>query len=244
MQPIMKNVNLRSALREVEEKKVENGLIDQVSRWLNEEESRDQEIWQALRKPENTGNALAPEFAAPNATFSLSSIQRVAIAYRLRFLDSHLFQGEIPQEAIAKIKAIENRSHTKLDEFYLLAPAKQFKLGDCNEDPLLFVPLSNGKFYLVHQWGSDLKWHRKWFNFPSQNWRTLALTLFVFTALLTLALPTGFFAGGEDAAYLSTGRLVFFFWINLLLAAILSYAGFAFNFTFSKHNWNSRFFNG
>lgn len=240
----MKNINLQKALYEAENRKIESGLIEQVSRWLNDEANRDADIWRALRSEDTEGTTLPPHFVESKTSFSKEAIQSVAVKYRLRFLKSHLFQGEIPQEAIVKIKQLENRSHTQLNQFYILAPAQRFQLGDCNEDPLLFVPLSNGRFHLVHQWGNDLKWYRQWLNFPLKNWRTLTITLLAATAILTLLMPNSAFSSGESMGYFNSGRIIFFFWINLLMAAVLSYAGFAFNFTFSAHNWNSKFFNG
>lgn len=240
----MKNVNLREALNEAESRDVEFGLINQISKWLNDEQERENSIWDALSSPSTEESTLAPFHVDPKNCFSREAIKSVAVRYRLRFLESHLFQDTIPHEAISKIKQLENRSHTNLKQFYILAPAQRFKLSDCNEDPLLFVPLSNGKFYLVHQWGNDLKWYRQWLNFPAKNWRTLGFSVLALTTLFSLMLPNSFFVTGEETAYFNSGRIVFFFWINLIMAAALSYAGFAFNFTFSKHNWNSKFFNG
>lgn len=240
----MKNVNLRKALGEAESRNVENGLIDQITNWLNEEETQERNIWNALGSPADEAPALAPFHVDQKSCFSREAIKSVAVRYRLRFLESHLFKDDIPHEAIAKIKHLENRTHTPLKQFYILAPAERFKLSDCNQDPLLFVPLSNGKYYLIHQWGNDLKWYRQWLNFPAQNWRTLGITVLGLTALLSMILPNSFFASGEEVPYLNSGRIIFFFWINLIMAATLSYAGFAFNFTFSKYNWNSKFFNG
>lgn len=239
----MKNINLQEALFEAENRKIASGLIDQVSRWLNDEANRDEEIWRALRSDATEQALLHPQFVQAPSTYSIEAIQSVAVKYRLRFLKSHRFKGEIPSEAISKIKQLENRSHTPLKEFYILAPARQFKLGDCNEDPLLFVPLSNGRYHLIHQWGNDLSWYRQWLNFPLKNWRTLTFTILAATGILSLLMPNSAFSAGESMGYLNSGRIVFFFWINLLMAAVLSYAGFAFNFTFSKHNWNSKFFN-
>lgn len=239
----MKHINLRKELQEAENRIIQAGLIDQVLDWLNEEQERDIEIRKAIHSGNEHNILLSPYFVHDDATFSLAAIRKVAIKYRLRFLNSQLFKGEIPNEAIAKVKRLEDRSLTRLNRFYILAPAKQFQLGDCNDDPLLFVPLSNGKFYLVHQWGNDLKWYRKWAKFPLRNWFTLTLTLLVMNLSLTMLMPTSAFAMGEESAFLNSGRIIFFFWINLLVAAIFSYAGFAFNFTFSKHNWNSKFFN-
>lgn len=239
----MKHINLRKELQEAENRIMQSSLLDQVEGWLNEEQERDQEIRQNLQAENPQGLLLSPHLVDETSTYSLAAIKKVAVKYRLRFLKSHLFRGDIPSEAISKIKHLEDCSLTKLSGFYILAPAKRFQLSDCNEDPLLFVPLANGKYHLVHQWGDDMKWYRKWTSFPMQNWRTMLFTILVFNLAFTLLMPNAAFAMGEETPFINSGRIIFFLWINLLMAAIFSYVGFAFNFTFSKHNWCSKFFN-
>ena len=96
-----------------------------------------------------------------NNVYDLKSIKSIAIKYRLRFLPTKYFKNEIPNEAIFKIKELEKANDTSIKQFYILAPSKNFDLEDVNKDPLLFAPLSNGKFLLIHKWGTDLKWFKR-----------------------------------------------------------------------------------
>lgn len=240
----MRNVNLKDALLEHEHHTPESGLLDQVNTWLSLENEHDNEILQAMRQTPKHGDGLSEQFANESTSFSVESIRAIAIKYRLRFLPSNRFQGEIPQEAISKIRRLEDKSGQRLEEFYILAPAKKFRLGDCNEDPLLFVPVNNGKYLFIHQWGGDINWSRQWMSFPLKSWKALILSTLTLTTVFTLLMPTFFFTNGAEVSYLSSGRIIFFLWLNLVTAATLSFAGFTFNFTFSAQNWNSKFFNG
>jgi hypothetical protein len=240
---MMKDINLLNELNEAEQHPRKSSIIDWVNHLLSEESAHETRIMESIGQSGEKKITLSAEGLDQRRIFSEEAIRQVAVTYRLRFLSSHLFKSEIPKEAIQRIKQLEKASKTELTTFYLLAPAKQFQLSDCNEDPLLFAPLTDGRFYLVHQWGTDLKWYRKISKFPMQSIGALAFTVLAAALLLSLLLPTSFFDTQPDAGYFSSGRLVFFIWINLLMAAVLSYVFFAFNFTFSKSNWKSRFFN-
>lgn len=239
----MKKVNLRKALEAAATEYQQDHLMLLVHDWLYQETLRDEVLQHALQNGNQTGDLLPAKQLNRQLCFDLESIQQVSIRYRLRFLESHRFAGDIPREALTKIKALEQKTDTSLKQFYILAPAKAFKLGDCNEDPLLFAQTSDGKYYLIHQWGNDLNPIRNIVNWPKRSLFHLMATVFIITSLLTLLAPNSMFVSGEEVSYLNSGRVIFFFWINLLMAAILSYAIFAFQFTFSSHNWNSRFFN-
>ena len=89
-------------------------------------------------------------------TLNFETIEKIAIKHRLRFLPTKFFKNQIPQEAIFKIKEIEKSNSTEIKKFFILAPSSAFDLEDCNKDPLLFIPLKNNQYYMVHKWGSDL----------------------------------------------------------------------------------------
>ena len=73
----------------------------------------------------------------------------------MRFLDLKYFKNDLPQEAFDKIAQLEGEHNTTLAGFKIMAPSKLFRLKD-TDDPLLFVPIGNDYFYLIHQWGDDL----------------------------------------------------------------------------------------
>lgn len=241
---MMRKINLRKALEAAENERQQNRLLSVVNFWLTEEAYNDNHLLQTLRS-QKVKEVVLPYFTGIDRqrVFSLKTIRSVAVKYRLRFLKSPLFTGDIPHEALTKIKQLKKLTGEEVSSFYVLAPAKAFKLGDCNEDPLLFAQLTDGRFYLIHQWGNDLHPKRSMMNWPLRSLYHLGATALAFSLLLTLLLPNGFFTNEVSAAYLNSARIIFFFWVNLLLAAILSYGFFAFHITFSALNWNSKYFN-
>ena len=54
-----------------------------------------------------------------------------------------------------KIKSLEKTHNTNIGDFKIMAPSALFRL-EKTDDPLLFVPLGNNYYYLVHKWGNDL----------------------------------------------------------------------------------------
>lgn len=173
--------------------------------------------------------------------YSKEDIRKVAIRYRLRFLDSEKFKPEIPHEAIAKVKALEKRTSEKFQKFKILAPSEMFVLEDCDKDPVLFAELNDGRYFLIHQWGSDMAWWRSLIHFPLRNFKTLGLTIFTISLLLSLLVPTDFIVSGEIA---NSGmvRFAFFAWSFVCITAIVTYIGFAFFKSLSTSQWNSPFF--
>ena len=58
-----------------------------------------------------------------------------------------------------------------------MAPSKLFRLKD-TDDPLLFIPIGNDYFYLIHQWGDNLHPFRKALVWPFKNiWNLMILIL-------------------------------------------------------------------
>ena len=78
-----------------------------------------------------------------------------------------------------------------------MAPSKLFRLKN-TDDPLLFVPLGNSYFYLVHKWGNDLHPFRKLFMWPLKNlWNMIIFLLFI-SLFLTYITPTSIFSKVES----------------------------------------------
>ena len=100
--------------------------------------------------------------------FHIDNIKNTCIDYRLRFLDLKYFKNDLPQEAFDKIARLEAVHGTTLSGFKIMAPSKLFRLKN-TDDPLLFVPIGNDYFYLIHQWGDDLSPFRKLFMWPFKN---------------------------------------------------------------------------
>lgn len=165
--------------------------------------------------------------------FTREQIRTIAIRYRLRFLDSNLFKGEIPYEAILKIKEMEKKHGVKFTEFKILAPAALFKLEDRNKDPLLFASAGNEHYILIHKWGNDLAWHRRFLAFPLRSIHKFLVTVLLTSLLIALLIPADYPA-----------RLFIFLLSNLFFLSTFSHIGYIrLNQNFSEFEWDSKFIN-
>ena len=172
-------------------------LLEEVGQILRDNEAERAEIRNTLEGTNNTTpNRFNIDALERERIFHLKDIQEICITYRLRFLDSHYFKGQIPEEAVSEIRRLEKVHDTSLKNFKIMAPAKLLKLENA-DDPLLFAPMGNDYFYLIHKWGTDLHPLRKWLMWPYKNFENLIFTVFVLSILLTAMTPMQVFTKGE-----------------------------------------------
>lgn len=170
--------------------------------------------------------------------YSLDQIKEICVDYRLRFLDSKYFKGEIPHKAISKIKHLEGLHGIEIKNFKIIAPSKLFKLED-KDDPLLFAPIGNDYFYLVHKWGNDLHPLRKLFMWPFRNIANLTVLVAMISYLVTLMVPEGLFSKTNSTAEF---WIIYFFTFNSIASIVIFY-GFAMGKNFNSAIWNNKYFN-
>ncbi|WP_321538758.1 hypothetical protein [Flavobacterium piscinae] len=86
----------------------ESELISQVKKILSENEQERENIKSELSKKSSTNHNyfIFDELETKNI-FHINEIKTLCVDYRLRFLSSHYFKGQIPEEAISKIRALE-----------------------------------------------------------------------------------------------------------------------------------------
>lgn len=171
------------------------------------------------------------------------AIRNVCIKYRLRFLESGLFKGGIPLQAVHELRQLEARASAPLTGFRIMAPSSHFRLCDAEGDPLLFVPLGNGLYYLVHQWGGDLYWHRSLINWPVRTAYHLAATVLFIAMIIAALAPVGFVNASGTSGYWTGGRLLFWFWTAMVLMGFTAFSWMAFFGKFSADAWKSKHFN-
>ncbi|MGW9686496.1 hypothetical protein [Flagellimonas sp. 2504JD1-5] len=217
----------------------EFGILEEVRQILEHDVLHEKRILDTIgeRKAEQV-NHFDFDLLETGNIFHLDQIKHICIDYRLRFLDSHYFKGEIPKAAISKIKRLENTHQTKLDGFKIMAPSKLFKLQD-KDDPLLFVPMGNNYFYLIHKWGNDLHPLRKLLVWPFRNIVNLALFVLLLSYLVTLLVPNGLFSKNNSAAEF----WIMFFFMFKCIASVVIFYGFALGKNFNPAIWNSKYFN-
>ena len=171
-----------------------------------------------------------------NKIFHLSSIKRTCIDFRLRFLDHKYFKNSLPKEAFLEISKLEKDHNTILSNFKIMAPSKLFRLKN-TDDPLLFVPLGNNYFYLVHKWGNDLHPLRKLTMWPLKSLWNMICFLLVLSLGLTYITPTSIFSKVESW---SVFWMIYFFMFKAIASIVIFYA-FALGKNFNKAIWNSKY---
>tara|TARA_B100001175_G_scaffold186808_1_gene158589 strand:- start:148 stop:825 length:678 start_codon:yes stop_codon:yes gene_type:complete len=171
-----------------------------------------------------------------NRIVHINTIKKICIDYRLRFLDINFFKGEIPSEAIDKIKNLELEHNTKIDQFKIMAPSIMFRLKK-TDDPLLFTPLGNNYFYLIHKWGNDLKGLRRLRMWPFLSLKNLLFTLLIVSYLITLVTPLEIFSKNPDS---SSFWLLYLFMFKAIVSIVL-FLGVSLGKSFNPQIWNSKY---
>ena len=190
---------------------------------------------QLISRPTGVNDFDLDKLAAANI-FHIDNIKNTCIDYRLRFLDLKYFKNDLPQEAFDKIARLEAVHGTTLSGFKIMAPSKLFRLKN-TDDPLLFVPIGNDYFYLIHQWGDDLSPFRKLFMWPFKNIWNLMVLIMGISWIATSLTPMAIFS---KTTSWSTYWMVYFFMFKAIAAIVLFY-GFALGKNFNPAIWNSKY---
>lgn len=222
--------------------KGQGALLQEVYSILEQEEKQDELARAAIRSNLTHGMNHA-EGLDPARIFNAGTIRTICIKYRLRFLPSGHFKGEIPHGAVRAVRHMEDRMGRPARGFMVLAPSERFRLCDCDADPMLFVPVGNGRYYLLHRWGRDMHPLRAALGWPVRNWPHLVATASAAALLLGALVPTAWISTEAGAPWWSIQRFGAFFCIAMLTGAVTSYCWWAFFGQFSKDAWNSKTFN-
>lgn len=236
----LKKTNIENKLFLLKNKQEEPDMLLQVKKVLEEDELNETRIADQLHDGTHitSQNNFIFDHLETERIFHIDQIKTICIDYRLRFLDSKYFKGEIPKSAIKKVKSLEKLHQTQLQGFKIMAPSKLFKLAD-KDDPLLFAPIGNDYFYLIHKWGDDLHPLRKILVWPFQNIINLTLTVLLVSYWATLLTPSGLFSKSGSA----TEFWIIYFFMFKCIAAVVIFYGFALGKNFNPAIWNSKYFN-
>lgn len=214
--------------------------LELVSDILEENEAARLQISETLETPsQQDTNAFYLDLLETEQIYHVDTIKKICVDYRLRFLDSARFKGPIPEEALSKIRRLEKEHDTKLDGFKIMAPAKLMKLENA-DDPLLFAPIGNGYYYLIHKWGNDLHPFRRLLMWPYKNFDNLILSIFVISILLTAISPMQVFTKKIPGM---TEYILLFLFMFKAVGGVVLYYGFAKGKNFNEAIWNSKYYN-
>lgn len=236
----LSNTNIAEKLSSFKRKTTtENEILDQVYQILEKEATVSEAISERIKKSGNQNtNRYDFDKLESQRIFHIDHIKKICIDYRLRFLNSRYFKGKIPHTGIDEIRRLEKLHDTTLDGFKIMAPSKLFKLED-KDDPILFAPIGNGYYYLIHKWGNDLHPLRKMMVWPFKGVVNLAITTLVISYFATLLIPSGLFSKNN-----TPGEFwMLFFFMFKSIAAIVIFYGFALGKNFNPAIWNSKYYN-
>ena len=234
----MFDLNLQNTLRKDRDKHISSeDLKVMIQAIFDQKEAVKSRVKSTLETPNKSYvNTLTFDALDFDKIFHIDSIKKLCINYRLRFLDTYLFKGEYPKELYSIIPNLENDHKIQLKDFKIMAPSKLFRLKT-KEDPLLFVPIGNGYYYLVHKWGDDLKSYRKILVWPFKNINTLIFTSIILS-LLSTAIGSAFFNDFSD-----TQLLVIFIFNIKTFVFVTFYLLFMMRKNFNESIWNSKYKN-
>ena len=219
-------------------------LINERSKQITSEElrtaiksiwSKDDQIKKSLnKKNDNKHNDLKFDKMKTRNIFHKDTIKKICVRYRLRFLDSNLFKGEYPKNITKIIGKIERNHNTTLSNFMIMAPSKLFKIKS-PDDPILFVPIGNDYYYLIHKWGEEFNYLRKLMVLPFKNIDNL--TIFSVLVSVLFALLGKLFV---PSLTFSEVFILFLFLVKGFIF-IFFYMFFLTRRNFSESIWNSKY---
>jgi len=217
----------------------ESDLLAEIKNIFDQNDRKDASIISQLQSLSGRDhNALNLDLLDTDRIFHVSHIKAICIDYRLRFLDSKLFKGSIPYEAAIKIKELEKEHKTVIEGFKIMAPSKLFKLENA-DDPLLFAPIGNGYYYLIHKWGNDLSPYRKLAVLPFKSFENLMILTALVSFFASFLVPKGLLSIETSGVQF----LLTFLFMFKSVAAVVLYYSFAAGKNFNSVIWDSKYSN-
>ncbi len=232
----MRKVNLFEELLSERNKNISSEELKSLLKNIwSEQDSRKDKVIKSLHKKNNDKyNNLKFDKMESKNIFHKDTIKKICIRYRLRFLDSNLFKGEYPKNITKIIMNLENKHETSLKNFMIMAPSKLFKIKS-PDDPILFVPIGNNYYYLIHKWGEEFNYIRKLLVLPFKNIDNLTvfsiLVSIIFALFGKLIMPS---------LTLSEVFILFLFLVKGFIF-IFFYIFFLTRKNFSESIWNSKY---
>lgn len=171
-----------------------------------------------------------------------AQIKNSCVKYRLRFLPTALYNGEVPFEVVAAMKHYEHRNHGETASFYILAPAAFFLLEDEYKSPLLFAERKNGQYELICEWGKKRPIYREFLLFPMRDFQSLVISASIFG--ITVCIIAGLMGIANGSTFFRS----MIYKVPLLVLSAGSFSTIALIYglithtDFSSDNWNRRYF--
>jgi hypothetical protein len=240
----MKKVSVSEELlkHKIKTTREEDVVISEVYNILNQDLISEKKVLNNLQHYKESFEVLNEKQLDVFDVYKEETIRDIAIAYRLKFLDSKFFKGEIPYEALLKIKDLNQRYRKELKHFKILTTDNQFRKSipaSESANILLFASTDLGNYYLIHKWGAELPWYRKISSWPMRRFETLLASIALISLILAVSLPTRLIWLPQHADYWGTYRIGAFFHILIFNLGVTAYITFAFGKNFSSNTWRN-----
>lgn len=236
---LLNTINLeRELLTRRKKFKSEKVIMEEVKAIFAKNDFERNKIHETLQEKSSTiQNDLNFDLLDTDKIFHLEQIKKICIDYRLRFLDSNIFKNEIPEEAITKIRILQKEHNTTLNGFKIIAPSKSFHLLNY-DDPLLFVPIGNDYYYLIHKWGKEMNSLRRWVVLPFKNLWYFTVTSILISILISMLVPENNLSKTVPLASV----IVFLFAFKSIFA-VFAYYFFMMGKNFNEEIWQRKYYN-
>ena len=106
------------------------------------------------------------------------------------------------------------------------------------DDPLLFVPIGNDYYYLVHQWGKEINALRKLTVLPIKNLMNFTITCIIISLLIAAIVPENNLSKSVPLASV----IVFLFAFKSIFA-VFAYYFFMLGKNFNEEIWQRKYYN-
>ena len=204
----MFKIKIESEIQKVKEKNIDKGnqLIDQANQLLLQQSNDEKVVIENIginkslieATNERTATHLERkelEKKTGDNVFTTEEIKTMCIKYRLKFLNANKYVGKIPADLGARIVALKKKHNLNISasensdagRFFIMAPPSCFKLREAEAlnikiDPVMFYQIIPGLYIMVHRWGKDFTYWRRWLGIMMENTHrvsTLRFTLFL-----------------------------------------------------------------
>lgn len=237
---MFKKVDLSHQLQQLRNKVLssEDTLLLQAQHLLKQDLYTDKRVLENLTQYMKSFEDLDEDLVNKESVYQPSEIKQIAIQYRLKFLETKYYKPEIPYEALMIIKELNKRNRKDIKSFKILSTAESFVKNDTDQCSLLFAKTNEENYYLVHKWGKDLPWLRKFLFIPLRTFENLVITVVISTLILCLLLPTRLITLDHSATYWSGYRAAAFFHLLIFNFGVTVYFTFTLAKNFSSAVWN------
>jgi len=235
-----KGINIEHLLQgERKRTSTEDLLLSEARKVLIQSRLTDKNVLDNLKFYNSSFEFLDDEEIEHQHVFTQTQLKSTCKKLHLRLLPSQAFEGDVPYEAVLKIKELNAKYRKDLRHFKILSTKHFFSEHNSPHQALLFAQTISGNYFLIHSWGQPLSPGRKFAYFVLRNFESLAVVILLFTLVECLLIPDRYLSTDTRATYFSMYRAAGYFHLLILNLGMTIFSIFAFHLSFSENNWDS-----